>query len=239
MSYGVRITISLVAILLSCISVSRAAASYVDPCYRVPAERQIATRMFELAHAHDVKALLATWTSISRTNDQQLMDAYPLALYLADPRRFARRFVDEFHPDERGWNAAVFLSCLQFANGHHSDIVPDALVPYNALDKIALNGDKVAIKKALMALTDGYIAEVTDENNAYIVTRYPHTSLNAIGTMTEPQRSRVICYNIDAWSDKEEYDRFLSRKPVSGAEASLLADLNRLHKGCTTTAKTQ
>lgn len=239
MSYRLRVTTFLIANIVACTSVSRAVASYVDPCSRTPAERQIATRMFQLAHAHDVKGLLATWTSISRTNDRPLMDAYPLALYLADPRRFARRFVDEFHPDDRGWNVAVFLSCLQFANGHHSDIVPDALAPYNALDKIALTGDEVAIKKALMAPTDGYIAETTTDNNAYIVTRFPHTSLSAIGTMTEPQRSRVICFNIDAWSDKDKYDRFLSRKPVSSAEASLLANLNRLHRGCTTTASTQ
>ena len=43
--------------------------------------------------------------------------------------------------------------------------MPIGLAEYDTLDKIALTGDKAAIKKALVAPTDGYVAKSTTEHN--------------------------------------------------------------------------
>jgi hypothetical protein len=173
-----------------------------------------------------------------RTKDRPLIDVYPFALYVADNSRFSRWFIDEFHPDDRAWRMSGLLECAHSYNGSLSNI-PIGLDPYKALDQLALKGDKIAIKKALAAPTDGYVAEYTTNANAQIVARFPHTSLRMIETMTEAQRSRVICYNIDFAYNKDKYDRFLSIAPASAAEKTLLVDLNRLHRLCTTTARTQ
>jgi hypothetical protein len=92
--------------------------------------------------------------SLRKSGDRALTKNYNVALYIADSGRYWAQFVREFPVSVNG----MALGC---GMGWPTAQV---LFPYKALAKIALSGDKTAIRKALLVETDGIIAEyMTDQ----------------------------------------------------------------------------
>jgi hypothetical protein len=178
--------------------------------------------MYSLADRRDVAQLLSLQSLMQSGANRVLVDNYRVALYIADNRRFKRQFISDFPTDVEGFE--------DFGCGTTS--LKGWLFRYETLDKYALAGDKAAIRKALLVETDGAVAEITSDQATHIAARYPHTSLEQLERTTAAQRIRVICFNLDDYYDKDDFNRFLATKPASATEAALLSDLNAIHRHC-------
>ena len=187
-------------------------------------ERQTLMQMFGLADHHDVSHLLAIQNQVENSHDRALIDNYRVALYMSDEGRFKDQFVTGFPTDTQGF---LSFGCgMAWSNGGRQ------LFPYRALAKLALGGNRVAIRKALLVETDGFIAEETTDNATLIAAKFPHTSLDQLESTTEAQRFRVVCYNLDDLYRRAEFDQFLATKPASPSETALLKDLNAISLRC-------
>jgi hypothetical protein len=178
--------------------------------------------MYSLAENRDLVSLLAMKQGVWSGGSRVLVDNYSVALYVADNRRFKEQFLSDFPIDTQGFED---LGCGTSSVNRGFD-------PYETLDKLALAGDAVAIRKALLVETDGAVAEETTDNATRIAAKYPHTSLRQLTNLSGPQRARVICSNMDDYYEKADFDRFLATKPTSTAETALLIDLRAIHSRC-------
>lgn len=195
-------------------------------CPPTPHERQILVKMYDFAGHHKSVPLLDMQRTVESSADPLLADNYRVALYIANGTRFKRQFVDDFPTDMRGF---IDLGCGRT----FLDLNPPVF-PYDMLDNVAMTGDKTAIRKALLVETDGAVAEQTTDAATHIAARYPHTALAQLKDTTPAQRDRVMCFNLDDYYRKAEFEHFLATKPASAGEAALLKDLNLIVRHCTT-----
>ena len=221
----VRSSICIMAIFVCVMSRAERGDAALAPCPPTEYERRTLVQMFGLADHHNLKLLMAMHDRIRSRGDRILSDNYAVALYIADNNRFRMQFVRNFPTDLQGF---LSFGCAigSWSNGAR------VLFPYKTLVRYALTGDKDAIRKALLVETDGIVAEYMTDYATLIASKFPHTSLQQLGSTTEVQRNRVICYNLDDWYRRAEFDRFLATKPASSAEAALLKDLNAINRGC-------
>lgn len=196
----------------------------VAQCPPTENERETLVQMFSLADHHNLKPLTAMQASVRKSGDRVLTDNYDVALYTADNDRYRAQFVKNLPLDTQGFMA--FGCGMSWSTGAR------VLFPYKALATYALAGDRTAIRKALLLEIDGAVAEYTTDEATLIASTYPDTSLTELSSATESQRHRVICFNLDDYYRKADFDRFLATKPTSSAEATLLNDLNSIHRGC-------
>ena len=178
--------------------------------------------MYNLAEHRDLVPLLAMKRGVWSSGNRLLVDNYRVALYVADDRRFKDQFLSGFPVDTQGFED---LGC-------GTSSLTEGLDPYKMLDTLALAGDAVAIRKALLVETDGAVAEETTVNATRVAAMFPYTSLQQLEKMSEAQRDRVICFNLDDYYERAGFERFLATKPASKAETSLLIGLNAIRSRC-------
>jgi hypothetical protein len=189
--------------------------------------------LFSAARTHDVRAILQQGPTIARSRvyerpDWELQQSYELALYVADPRRFATRYV-------RAFKASGSINDL-FARLAERGLLPGPDTPFTIILQRARLGDSWAMRDVLVST----VVPVNDfipagfEGAASDIEMNPPRFLIALRTMTSDERLSLICTS--AGTSREHYQDYARRllhgiRPQSPADRSMLRQIIAL-KNC-------
>lgn len=111
-------------------------------------------KMFDYAKDHNISALEDLRDNIITRQDQSLLAAYYLALYIAAPDKYKQQYVDNFPVDDGIMNN-------YYARIELNRLTPSFLYSFNALGLIAAEDNPKAIEKIVIGVnhSDGIAAE--------------------------------------------------------------------------------
>jgi hypothetical protein len=141
--------------------------------------------MFSYAKAKDLGKLEELEDDINRADSRTLSSAYDLALYIAGPDKYRKRFVEHFPEDDEGVS--------NFFDLELKGLTPRFLFSVESIGEIAAQGDEVAIRKTLVGClhSGGADTEIFCEGIQKILLRQTGKAVKALSDLPERDRKRI------------------------------------------------
>lgn len=176
--YGVVVSLLAAALCTAC----AATPSIIPNSSGVTLEK-----LFQLAAARDTQGLLQLERAIGVSPDPAIGVGFPLALYIADPERFAQRFLESF-PTTYG---ELMYGLYEVEK---AGVEPEPDFAVGTLGQFARAGNATATRKLLLAYahSDGAMAEGLFEELVKLLLTRPKDVLPAFGLLIPQERERVL-----------------------------------------------
>jgi hypothetical protein len=143
--------------------------------------------LFRAAASRDSARLLQIEPSVAASSDPTLGIGLPIALYVADPTRFAQRFAESF-PTSYG-ELMTGLYPIELAS-----VLPEHGFAVRALGQLARSGNGTAARKIILALShsDGAVSETLFEELAELLPVRPRAVVRAFTLLTNNEQTSVL-----------------------------------------------
>ncbi len=144
--------------------------------------------LFQIAAKRETAHLLELEATIGASPDPILSVGLPIALYVADPGRFAQRFIESF-PTTYG-ELMYGLYAIEIAG-----VLPQpAFFSIRTLGQFARSGNATATRKLLLAIphSDGVIAEALFEELTTVLRGRPGDVVQAFPLLITRERTIVL-----------------------------------------------
>lgn len=144
--------------------------------------------LFQIAAKRETARLLELEATVGASPDPILSVGLPIALYVADPGRFAQRFIESF-PTTYG-ELMYGLYAIEIAG-----VLPQhAFFSIRTLGQFARSGNATATRKLLLAIphSDGVIAEALFEELTQLLLTRPKNVLPAFALLIGPERASIL-----------------------------------------------
>ena len=148
-------------------------------------------RMFDYAKTHNIKALEGLNNEVKLKNDQNLIIAYSLALYIADPEKYKQQYVDNFPTDSEGTNYLTEQIEIK-------ELTPSFFF-IDAIGLIAKGGNDKAIEKVIIGIShsDGGATELFCDYLGKLFDKQPQKTIKAFSRIEERQRQNAYsCFEL-------------------------------------------
>jgi len=143
--------------------------------------------LFQAAANRDSGRILRMEPAVAASSDPVLGIALPIALYRADPTRFAQRFAESFPTSYGELMAGVYPIEL-------AGVVPEFGFTVRALGELARAGNGTAARKIVLALphSDGVVSEALFEELTEVLSVRPRAVLRAFTLLTSSEQASVL-----------------------------------------------
>jgi hypothetical protein len=184
-------------------------------------------RTFAQARAHDATAILDARSAARGRGDRSFDDVYGLALYVADPKRYARDFVDAYPTTTAG----VMGDYARTIGAGH--LVSSPPYPFRALGDIAASGDARAFDKLFRAyaVSDGFAAESLADAIDAATRLHPPSALTTLAALPSAMRER-LAGDGGLWCDGGTAAAIARARPQVAAADALRARIAKVTKTC-------
>ncbi|MBD5657635.1 MAG: hypothetical protein IAI50_21035, partial [Candidatus Eremiobacteraeota bacterium] len=174
-------------------------------------------RTFAQARAHDANAISAARAAAHGRGDRSFDDVYGLALYVVDPKRYRRDFVDAYPTTTAG----VMSDYAGTIGAGH--LLASPVYPFRALGDIAASGHTRAFDRLYRAyaVSDGFAAESLAGAIGAAARAQPANALAALAALPPMLRER-LAGDGGLWSDGGTAAAIARPRPNAPAAADAL-----------------
>jgi hypothetical protein len=192
----------------------------------LPADSRMLDTIFVLAGRHDTKALEKLSSSEAIARNSLYTDATNLALYVADPVRYERRFAETFPQDAdrvmRGLYEQIELKKR----------TPEFLYSFKNLGRIARGGSVTAARKlfGIITVSDGVVGEQVCDDATILLRDRPALSVGVLSSFPADSRANIYasCFGL---LDRDERTALKARlaevKPRTPDETKVIREIRK------------
>jgi hypothetical protein len=179
----------------------------------------IIMQMFNHAKANDIEALKLMGKDIKKVKNRTLSNAYNLALLIARPSEYKKRFIDNFPID-----AAGIMSDL-YERIELKQLTPNFLYSFETIGQYAEEGNRIAIEKVLKGHihSDGAVSEIYCNSMNRLYLKQTKETIAALSLLSKKHRMKNYeCFeylSLEGFVDLQDYlkrnQRNVSRKELA------------------------
>lgn len=161
--------------------------------------------LFERARNKDVEGLVRLEAEAMSSASPIERNAYHIARYMADPERYADRFVDEFPESGSEIMGAVYqIELAKAPDGER--LTPRFLYSFDELGKLAGQGQPAATRKLYIVAinSDGVVTDFVCGAVSAVLTNQTAIALKELGTLSGDQRKELYsCFSTASMTEAD------------------------------------